>query len=124
MNVGGRVTAARAVGVSDRRFPILVWSRERRVNRVESVLEEWVRHGGGSAIGGDDIDGRLGDNFVRRDAVGRPVPVWCSEVLGCGNPALFIGLVCVCDLKGVLLQHLLDNLIDIIMMYARHEIVN
>lgn len=97
-NVSGRARAARVVGVSDRRLPMFVWIWERRVNRVESVLEEGVRHGGRLTIGCDDIDGRQGDNFIRRDGVSRPVPVWRSQVLGCSNPALCIHLVRVCDL--------------------------
>jgi hypothetical protein len=110
--------------VSDRRLPGAKWSWERRVNGVEGVPDEWVRHGGCLAIGCDDIDGRQGDNFRRRCGVSRPVPVWRSQVLGCSDPALFINLVRVCDLESVLLEHLLDNLIDIITVYERHEIVN
>ena len=123
-NVGGRVRAVRVVGVSDRRLPIAVWIRERRVNRVESVLEEWVLHGGRLAIGCDDIDSLQGDNFIRRDRVSRPVPVWRSQVLCRGNPTLCIHLVRVCDLESVLLQSLLDDMNNIIMKYARHKIVN
>jgi len=125
LNVGGRVRAVRVVGASNCRFPRAVWSRERPINRVEGVLEEWVRHGGRFAIGCDDIDGFQGDNFRRRDAVSSPVPVWRSQVLGCGDPALFINLVRVGDLESVLLKHLLDIWIDVIItVYARHEIVN
>ena len=98
--------------MSNRRLPGAEWIWERRINRVEGVLEEWVRHGGRLAVGCDDIDGLQGDNFGRRDDVGRPVPVWQSQVLSCGDPALFINLVRVCDLESVLLNHLLDNLID------------
>ena len=123
LNVSGRARAARVVGVSDRRSPIFVWIWERRVNRVESVLEEWVRHSGRLAIGRDDIDRLHGDNFIRRDGVSRPVPVWRSQVLGCGNPTLFIYLVRICDLQSVLLQRLLDNMNAIIMKYTRHKIV-
>jgi hypothetical protein len=125
LNVGGRVRAVRVVGASNRRFPGAVYlTFERRINRVEGVLEEWVRHGGRFSIGCDDIDGFQGDNFRRRDDVSRPVPVWRSQVLGCGDPALFINLVRVGDLDSVLLKHLLDNWVDIITVYAKHEIVN
>lgn len=117
VNVGGRISAARVVGVSDRRFPTAIWSRERSVDRVEGVLEERVHHGGRFSIGCDDIEGLHRNNFGRRDGVTRPVPVWHSQVLGCGNPALFIHLVCICDLKSMLLHHLLDNMIDISMTY-------
>ena len=76
------------------------------------------------AVGCDNIDGLQRDNFSRRGAVGCPVPVWRSQVLGCSDPALFIDLVRVCNLESALLQHLLDHLIDIIMVNARQEIVN
>jgi hypothetical protein len=101
--------------VSDRRLPIAVWLREGWVNRIEGVLEEWVRHVGRLAIGCDNADGLIGDNLRGRDGVSRPVPVGGSQVLGCGNPTPCIDLVRVCDLESVLLQHLLDNLIDISM---------
>jgi hypothetical protein len=106
--------------VSDGRFPTAVWSWERPVNRVEGVLEEWIRHGGRFSIGCDDAEGFQRDNFGRRDSVSRPVPVWHSQVLGCGNPTLFIHLVRVCDLESVLLHNLLDNMIDVSMMYEGH----
>ena len=108
----------------NRRFPRLVWSWERRVNRVEGVTDEWVRHGGRVAVGCDNIDSLQRNNFSRRSAVSCPVPVWRSQVLGCSDPALFIDLVRVCNLESVLLQHLLDHLIDIIMVDTRQEIVN
>jgi hypothetical protein len=72
------------------------------------------------SIGCDDAEGFQRDNFGRRDSVSRPVPVWHSQVLGCGNPTLFIHLVRVCDLESVLLHNLLDNMIDVSMMYEGH----
>ena len=96
--------------MSDRRLPTTVWSRERSVNWIESVLDEGVRHGGRLAIGRDNIDSLQGDNLRRGYGITRPVPVWRSQVLGRGNPALFINLVRVGDLNSMLTQHLLDNL--------------
>jgi hypothetical protein len=124
LNVSGRVRAVRVIGMSDRRFPIVVWIRERGGNRVEGVSEEWVLHGGRSSIGCDDIEGLHGDTFGRRDAIFRPVPVWRSQVLGCGNPTLCINLVRVCNLDSVLLQHLLDNMAKIVMKYTMYKTVN
>jgi hypothetical protein len=124
LNVSGRVRAVRVVRMSDRRFPIVVWTWERGRNRVEGVSEEWIRHGGRFSIGSDDIEGLHGDTFRRRDAVARPVPVWRSQVLSCGNPTLFIHLVRVCNLDSVLLQHLLDNMTKIVMKYTMYKTVN
>jgi hypothetical protein len=124
LNISGRIRAVRAVGGSDRRFPKIVWVRERLGNRVEGVLEEWVRHRGHLAIGCDDIDGLHKNDFGRRDTIPRPVPVWHSQFPGCVNPELLIDLVRVCDIQSVLLQDFLDDLTHIIIVYARHELVS
>ena len=101
--------------MSDRRLPIAVGLGERWVNGIEGVLQEWVRHVGRLAIGCDNADGLIGDNLRGRDGVSRPVPVRGSQVLGSGDPTLCIDLVRFCDPDSVLMQHLLDDLIDISM---------
>lgn len=108
----------------DCRLPVAIWIRERGINRVEGVFEEWVRHRGRLSIGCDDIEGLQGDDFGRRDRVSRPIPVWRTQVLSYGNPTLCIRLVRARNLESVLLQYLLDHVIGISSKCERHKIVN
>ena len=69
--------------MSDRCLPVLVGSWERRVDGVEGVLVQGVRHSGSITVGRDDVDGLQRDDLRRWDAVRGPIPIGRSEVLGC-----------------------------------------
>lgn len=79
-NVGHIWGAGR--GTPDRRPQKAPRAWERRVDGVEGVLEQGVRHRGRLTVGRDDIDGLQRDDLRRWDAIRSPIPVRRSEVLG------------------------------------------
>ncbi|SRR6266851_5410042 len=115
-DVSGRVWAPWVVRAPNRRLPVLVGRFEGRVDGVESVLVQWVRHISRVAVRGrQDGDSSQRNDLSRRDAVGSPIPVGCAQVLSCRYPALLI-LVSLGNRKSILLQRLLYYSISIVVM--------
>jgi hypothetical protein len=83
------------------------------VDGVKSVLEEWVRHGGGFAIEISDGNVRKSDDLGDYIARGSPIPVRCSKVLGCGCPSLFVNREILRNLESMALHHLLYDSIRV-----------
>ena len=63
------------VGMSDRCLPRTVGSWEGRVDGVESILKQGVRHNGSVTIRRDDVDALQRDNLKRWDDISSPIPV-------------------------------------------------
>src|SRR5713226_4840616 len=99
--------------MSDRCLPILVGSWERWVDGVEGVLVQGVRHSGRVTVRRGDVNALQRDDLRRRDGIGSPIPVRRSEVLCCAHPPLLI-LVLASNVKGLLLQYLLYNSINMV----------
>jgi hypothetical protein len=85
---------------------------KRAVDRVESVLVEWVRHSTRGTVKRDDGNGLKRDNLGRRDSTGSPIPIRCSKVLGRGFPTSFVDSVFLSNFQSMALHHLLFNLIN------------
>jgi len=75
-------------GIPDRRLISVERRWKRRVDGIESVLVQRVRHTCRLTVRRDNIDGLLCDDLRRRDTIGSPVPVGRSEVLGYALPML------------------------------------
>ena len=91
----------------ERRRPVAVWSRERRVDWVEAVVEERVVDPSPVAIGARNGDLSHGDHLRGWNHVPRPVPEGLAEVGGGLLPAWLVNCIGLCDICRVLLQYLL-----------------
>jgi hypothetical protein len=107
--------------VSEGRLPVAVRSWEGRVDGMESVLEEWVRHADGATIESDDVDRLKRDNLSRWDRICSPIPIRCSQVLGRGVPSVFINLVLACNIESMSLHDLLYDSMNTMMRGRARE---
>jgi hypothetical protein len=120
LDVRGRVRGF-GVRVSEGRLPVAVRSWEGRVDGMESVLEEWVRHADGATIESDDVDRLKRDNLSRWDRICSPIPIRRSQVLGRGVPSVFINLVLARNIESMSLHDLLYDSMNIMVRGRARE---
>ena len=94
------------------RRPVAVWSRERRVDWVEAVVEERVVDPSLVAIWARDGDLSHGNHLRGWNHVPRPVPEGLAEISGDLLPAWLVNCIGLCNICRVLLQYLLIYLLD------------
>ena len=94
---------------------------ERGVDRVESVLVEWVRHSTRGTVKGDDGNGLKRDNLGRRDSTASPIPIGCSKVLSRGFPTSFVNSIFLGNCQSMALHHLLFDSINNVMYASPRE---
>ena len=107
--------------MSDRCLPMVVGVCERGVDRVESVLVEWVRHSTRGTVKGDDGNGLKRDNLGRRDSTASPIPIGCSKVLSRGFPTSFVNSIFLGNCQSMALHHLLFDSINNVMYASPRE---
>jgi hypothetical protein len=107
--------------MSEGHRPVAVRSSEGRVDGMESVLEEWVRHADGATIESDDVDRLKRDNLSRWDRICSPIPIRCSQVLGRGVPSVFINLVLARNIESMPLHDLLYDSMNIMVRGRARE---
>ncbi|CAK5270109.1 unnamed protein product [Mycena citricolor] len=93
--------------VPERGVPLAVRFREARINRVESVCKERVRHRPSRSVREGDRYLPVLDDLVREDRIYGPVPIWGTEIRSRLGPALRIGFVALGDLHSFRVEHLL-----------------
>lgn len=76
---------------------------------MERIPHQRVVDAGALAIRSCNSDVGKGDDFRGRDAVGRPIPIWVTELDGRPFPRILIDGVSIGDLLGMSTQNLLKR---------------
>ena len=100
--------------MSDRCLPRTVGIWEGRVDGVESILKQGVRHIGGATIRRDNADALQRDDLRRWDNISSLIPVRRSEALCCSYPSWI--RVLLGNVKCIPLQQLLYDSINIVVV--------